>query len=209
MVQARWLKQLPWCSIGLATGCISVMLMPSLAEWLIYDRTAIARGELWRILTGHAVHYSVPHLINNMLILMPAAILTEARSRKDLLLVLGYSAVAIGLAVMLLEPGILRYAGASGVALALLTYVAVGGMWGKGRWRTVCILILAVVAAKLAAESLLGWQWIDWEREAGFVPIKLAHLTGAASGFLLCCVQFVSAKRSSVVAAGMVSGNQP
>jgi rhomboid family GlyGly-CTERM serine protease len=209
VVPAHWLKQMPWCSISLAIGCISVMLIPSLAEWFIYDRTAIVRGELWRILTAHTVHYSASHLVNNMLILMPAAILTEARSRKDLMLVLGFSAVAIGLAVMSFEPGISRYAGVSGVALALLTYIALGGMSVKGRWRTVCMLILAVIVVKLAAESLFGWHWIDWQREAGFVPVTIAHLTGAASGFLVWCVRFVSGKRSSMVAAGMIPDNQP
>lgn len=209
MVSARWLKQAPWWSIVLTIGCIAVMLTPSVAELFVYDRAALARGELWRIFTAHAVHYSVPHLLNNMLVLVPAALLTEMRYRKDLVHVLVISAVAIGLTIFVFEPGIARYAGASGISMGMLTFVALRGIADKGRWRLVCLFVLAVVIAKLAAESLFGWQPINWERESGFVTVTLAHVAGAACGFLVWWVKLVSGKRSYVVAADAIPDNQP
>lgn len=209
MVPAHRLKQAPWRSVVLMSVCLSVMLIPSAAELLIYDRAAIARGELWRIFTAHAVHYSVPHLFNNMLALLPAVLLAETRYREDMMYVLVVSALAIGLTIFVCEPGMLRYAGASGIALGLITFVALRGIADKGRWRTVCLTVLAVVVVKLAAESLFEWQPVDWEREAGFVTVTLAHVTGAASGLLVWCVRFVPGKRSRLVVKGTIEGSQP
>ena len=31
--------------------------------WLVYDRTALVHGELWRLWTGHLVHFSNSHLL--------------------------------------------------------------------------------------------------------------------------------------------------
>ena len=35
---------------------------PGEASWLILDRTAVGQGEVWRLLTGHLLHYTPRHL---------------------------------------------------------------------------------------------------------------------------------------------------
>ena len=35
---------------------------PSIDGWMQYDRSAIAAGEAWRLLTGHWTHWSLEHL---------------------------------------------------------------------------------------------------------------------------------------------------
>jgi len=194
VVAAYWLKRVPWWSIGLAIGCIAAFAIPWVADSLIYDRAAIARGELWRLLTAHVVHYSASHLLNNVLVLLPAVLLSEIRSRKELLHVLAVSATAIGVAIFIFEPGILRYAGASGISLALIVYVALRGIAGNPRWRTVCGLVLALVGVKLAAESLFGWQLVNWEHESGFVTVTLAHVIGVGAGMAVWCAHIFSDK---------------
>jgi rhomboid family GlyGly-CTERM serine protease len=176
------LKRVPWLSIGLAMVCVAATAIPVLRDAFIYERSAVVQGELWRIFSAHFVHYSNSHLLGDMLILFPAALLAELRSRKELVQCLAVSASAVGVAVFIFEPGVWRYAGASGVSYGLLVFVAMCGLHGNPRWRKVCVVILVLVAGKLAAENLFGWRPVNWESEAGFVTVTLAHITGAASG---------------------------
>jgi len=194
VVATNWLKRVPWFSVSLLIGCMATLAIPLVAELLVYERAAIARGEVWRIFGAHAVHYSGLHLFNNLLVLMPAVLLTEMRYPKELVRVLVVSAAAIGLAIFIFEPGILRYAGASGVSLGLITYVALRGLAGNRRWQTVCGLVLALVGVKLAGESLFGWQLVNWEQEGGFVTVTLAHLAGVVSGLVVWCAHILHDK---------------
>ena len=208
MGAARQLIRAPWLSIGLAAGCIASVVIPSVGAFFIYDRSAVASGELWRILTAHFVHYTDSHLINNLIVLLPAMVLAEIGSRKDMVRVLVVSAAAIGVAVFALEPDVTRYAGASGVSLALVTYIALRGMAGNVRWRVVCGALLVLVGFKLAAENLFGWRWVNWEHESGIFTVTLAHSVGVVSGLLVWFVQTVKGKSGSFVARGRAGIDQ-
>jgi rhomboid family GlyGly-CTERM serine protease len=103
---------------------VAVLMLPGVTEWMVYQRSAVARGELWRLFTAHLAHYSVSHLLNNVLVLALAGWLVEARYRTQWLSLVTVSAAGIGFAVFAFEPQIERFAGASGISLALLTYAA-------------------------------------------------------------------------------------
>jgi len=206
---ARRLMRLPWLSIGIAAACIANMVIPSLGALFIFDRIAVANGELWRIVTAHLVHYTDSHLIANLIVLLPAMVLVEMDSRKDLLRVLIVSAAAIGMAVFVLEPNLLHYAGASGIALALITYVALRGLAGTRRWRMVCTTMLAVAGFKLFAEIGFGWRWLEWGHVSGIVTVTLAHLVGFASGLSIWLAQIVWSRDNSFVARGRAPMDQP
>lgn len=197
MVAAQGLRNAPWWTIGLVTAAVAVLMIPGAAELLVYERSAIARGELWRLFTAHLTHYSASHLINNMLVLVFAAWLVEERYRADLLRVLALSAVAIGFAVFVFRPEITRYAGVSGISLALLTYAALRGLTENRRWRIVCSVVLVMICLKLTAESLFGWQPIDWKQQAGFVTITLSHAIGVGIGLLIWLTHIFKPVRGS------------
>ena len=80
---------------------VAALKLPGVAEYLVYDRGALARGELWRVFSAHMVHYSGAHLLANVLVLLPAALLVEVRYRVDFLRILVVSAVAIGVGTAL------------------------------------------------------------------------------------------------------------
>lgn len=182
MVAPPRLIAMPWISAGLVAAMLAAQWLPGAAELLSYDREAVARGELWRIVTGHLVHYSWGHLTNSLLALLPAAWLIESRRRSDLLFLTLSAALTVGMALLLGEPDIAEYRGASAIGLALLMYAASGGLHGDPRWRLVCRVLLAAVIAKLSAETA-GWQLRDWQADAGFVPVASSHAVGAATGF--------------------------
>jgi len=198
VVIAQALRLAPWRTICLVTGMVAALSVPGIAEYLVYDRAAVARGELWRLFTAHIVHFSGAHLLANMLVLLPAALLVEIRYRDELPKILVLSAVAIGMGLFFFRTDIYRYAGASGVSLALLTYVALRGLNESKRWRVVCTILLVLVVAKLAAEALFSWQVADWERDAGFVTVSLSHAIGTATALAIWLAN--SAKRAQLSA---------
>lgn len=199
----------PWLSIALATACVAGLVIPAAGDFLIYERGAVASGELWRLFTAHVVHYTDAHLINNLMVLLPAMVLAELRSRKELVSVLTVSAAAICLAIFVFEPGVGRYAGASGVSLALVTFVALRGMTGNVRWRVICGTVLVLVGLKLGAENFFAWRWVTWGHETGIVTLTLAHVVGVLSGLLFWFVHIARGKIDQLVVLARAQIHQP
>lgn len=181
MVVAPVLARIPWWTLGLVSAALAALLLPGAADVLVYDRAGVIGGELWRIFTGHLVHFSAAHLINNLAVLVPAVWLVETRYRGDAGLLFLAAASAIGFALLAGEPGIVQFGGASGISLAFLIYTCLRGLREDQRWRAVCMVLLVIVGAKFAAESA-GWHFRDWQANEGFVPVMLSHVVGAAAG---------------------------
>ena len=109
----------PLCAGLLSALAALVWLLPDAGAGLAYDRHAIAAGELWRLLTGHFVHWSPAHLawdVGTFLVLGAAC---EARSRQRFLACLAGSAIAIPAVVWFWLPELQRCAGLSGIDSAL------------------------------------------------------------------------------------------
>ena len=51
-------RRLPVASLLFVVLAAALYALPGTAARLQYDRTAILHGELWRVLTGHLVHWS-------------------------------------------------------------------------------------------------------------------------------------------------------
>ncbi len=145
------------------------------ATLLRYDRTGIAAGGWWRLLTAHLVHLDVRHLILNELgLVLIWALFAEDYDPVEWGIVAAAGALAIGSGLWWLSPRITWYVGASGVLHAAMAagsarHLAAGM---RDRW----ILLLAL-GGKLAAER-------GFRPAAGWVVVD-AHLYGAAAGFLV------------------------
>ena len=59
-------------ALALATAVVPETLLASLE----YNRTAILAGELWRLWTGHLVHFSAEHAIMDGIALLVASFMT-------------------------------------------------------------------------------------------------------------------------------------
>ena len=178
------LARVPWWTLGLLAAALVALWLPGAADVLVYDRSGIASGELWRIVTGNLVHFSTRHLASNFAVLLPAAWLVETRYRADARLIILTASSAIGIALLVGEPEILQFGGVSGISIAFLVYVCLRGLHENRRWRTICMILLAVMGAKFTAESF-GWHLRDWQANEGFVPIMLSHVIGAVAGSVI------------------------
>lgn len=185
MVAMQTLRCVPWWTVGFVAAGLAAQSISGAPNILEYDRSAVLQGELWRLLTAYFVHYSAAHFLNNLVVMVAALWLIETRYREDLALLLALAASVIGAELLVFDTGIDRYAGASGLSIALLMYLALRGLRGQRRWRVVCAVVLLILAAKLFAECLRGWRLVDWEGSAGFVTVPLSHAAGAAAGFFV------------------------
>lgn len=169
--RGRWIWLL---AIVLALDAV-LGLGDSVSQLLRYDRSAIAAGGWWRLLTAHIVHLDVHHLILNELglVLMWSLFADDYDAVEWCAIVLA-GALAISCGLWWLSPRVSWYVGASGVLHSVMAAGAAKHLVERSWDRWILILGLGV---KLA-----------WEQGGGAsAPLIVvdAHLYGACCGFLL------------------------
>jgi rhomboid family GlyGly-CTERM serine protease len=171
-----------WWPAALAACAVAAYLSPSLGAILIYDRPAILAGELWRLITGHWVHFSASHLLFDVVVFGASGWLIESRGYRYFPALCGVAASSIGLAMLAALPGMAQYGGLSGVAMASTVYLALHGRREASPWRWICAGILALGIGKLLADVVGdGFALIDLQDEA-VVNVPMSHFVGAAAG---------------------------
>ena len=167
--------------ISLLAAC-GLLLLPVLAgdagrEALRYDRTALAAGQWWRLLTAHFVHLDFDHAALNSLglVLMWALFARDYRPRQWLAILLG-SIAAIDAGLWLRDSTIAWYVGSSGALHGIMA----AGTLAHLRRRDLDGWILAVfIVVKLAYEQSAGALPFT-DNHSGVVVD--AHLFGTLGG---------------------------
>jgi rhomboid family GlyGly-CTERM serine protease len=128
--------------ITVAVVALIIQSFPAARSSLIYERTALAGGDLWRIWTGHLVHFGWPHLVVDAGLWLIVGWFSARRhptfTRWGIVLMPAF----ISGSIYLFEPGMIRYAGLSAVNLGLLAYLAVQGWrrdWTDWFWPAVLL----------------------------------------------------------------------
>ena len=167
---------------GFVTAAVVVQFVPALQRWLVFDRAAvISGGQFWRIATGSLVHFSASHLAYDLFAVAVAGTLLE-RDGWRLVATTTAAATVIGLAVVLLAPGVAQYGGLSGIACTLVMLAALNATARSGSERVVALFVLVLLAAKAVAEGRGNGFLFVAAGEAPFVPVPLAHLAGYGVG---------------------------
>lgn len=185
------IRSLPLHTIALAALALLAWASPSLSALLVYDRSLVERGELWRIATSAFVHWSPRHLALDLAVVAAAGAVLERRIGSRVLGVVGIAALVSGAAVHLAPSRLDRYAGLSGVACALVALVAMGGArdarldpWQRG----VCLTTLAALVTKLGLELIVD-EALFAADTPGIVVATGSHAAGLAVGFALALRQ--------------------
>ena len=149
------LGRLPWlvASVALAAGVIQVM--PGLRSTLLYDRFAVSQGQVWRLWTGHLVHFGWPHFLVDTGLLLIVGWFAERRYPLFTRWALALMPAFILGCLYCLDPAMLRYGGLSAVNLGLLLYVAAQGWqrnWTDWFWPAV----IAAYVGELVFEYYRG-----------------------------------------------------
>ncbi len=183
--------------IGLALLCLLPTLLPAAGQdWLEYRRAAILSGEIWRLWSGHCVHYSAPHALRDGL---AAAALALALRDERTLWRLALIAPAISLVLLLMVPDMAVYRGASGLDLALAGMLLRHLALQQPAWRPGLHAVMAVLLGKMLADAL-GLDVALTSLPPGVHVAWQAHAAGLTLGWLSgrtppsqrprCCLSF-------------------
>src|SRR5277367_145508 len=169
--RGRWI----WLLLILLLLGAVLGLGDSVSALLRYDRSAIAAGGWWRLLTAHIVHLDSHHLILNELglVLMWSLFAQDYDVAEWCAIVLA-GALAISSGLWWLSPRVGWYVGASGVLHSVMAAGAAKHLVQRtwDRW-----ILIVGLCAKLA--------WEQWGGSAAPLVVVDAHLYGALSGFVL------------------------
>src|SRR5579859_310743 len=167
--------------LGLLLAC-AVLLLPELGGepgrvLLRYDRTGLAAGQWWRLVTGHLIHLDLEHAALNSLglVLMWALFARDYRPRQWFLITLTAMA-AIDTGLWLRDSTVAWYVGSSGA----LHGVMAAGTLAHLRRRDLDGWILAIfIVVKLSYEQSAGALPFS---ESGPGVVVDAHLFGSIGG---------------------------
>jgi rhomboid family GlyGly-CTERM serine protease len=170
--------------VTLATVTLCLLLACArepLAKALAWQRGAILHGELWRLWTGHLVHWSASHAAADALALGAAGLLAEplAGSRRFALVLLG-GAAALSLGLLACAPHLETYRGASGLAMLAAALAGVLLWQRHPAWRPALAAAGLLLAIKTWAEA--GGLAALAALPAGVTVAWQAHLLGALLG---------------------------
>ena len=177
-------RRLPILTLLLLGGALAVALLPACAPWLIYDRSAILSGEVWRLFTGHWVHFSIRHLAYDGLTLGIIGWMIETRGLPRFGWFYALAPWAINSILLVFEPRMNFCGGLSGLATAALVYLALCGLSDPAPWRWVCAAALLVLAGKTTFELATGRTVLATLDNLPVVVSVASHLAGAATALI-------------------------
>jgi rhomboid family GlyGly-CTERM serine protease len=183
-------RRIPCASLLLSLAAAFIFVSPALADHLEYDRTAIAAGEIWRLFSGHWVHFGFDHFFWDVLAFGVLAAACERRSRPRLFVCVIASALVISMSVWFGLSGLRVYRGLSGIDSALVVLLFME-LWSEAcrsrQWKEIVIpaACLTAFVCKVLFELATGDTIFVKSLESGMVGVPLAHVAGAAVGFLV------------------------
>ncbi len=169
---------------GLA--CLLLAFVPDAwQQRLAFDRQAILAGELWRLWSGHLVHFSMQHAAADTAVLLILGMVAESKWGSSWMArALCGSALFISLTLLLIAPALLEYRGASALAVAIA--VRVGMHYRKTRpdLRAYLNCLGGFFALKMIFDAS-GAQLDLGGLPDGISVCWQAHALGALAGFAL------------------------
>jgi rhomboid family GlyGly-CTERM serine protease len=183
-------NRIPCASLLLSLAAALIFVCPSLAARLEYNRAAIAAGEIWRLFSGHWVHYGFDHFFWDVLAFGFLGAACERRDRPRFLVCVTASALAISLSVWFGLSGMSAYRGLSGIdsALVVLLFMELwseAGRLGQPKQIVIPAACLIAFVCKVSYELATGDTIFVRSLGSGMVGVPLAHVAGAAVGFLV------------------------
>lgn len=175
------LSGIPWLTLSLAGLAIGLhALAGPAAGGMVYDRTAIASGEWWRLFSGHWIHSDATHLGWNVAALLLLGGIVESFDRRQLPLGLAAGGIAVALWLWVGLPGIERYCGLSG-ALNTLLILALWAEWRHSRHWLVWLIGIGSML-KILVEMAGGGALLT---QTTWPSVPPAHLAGWLAGCVL------------------------
>jgi len=194
-------SRFPWLTLFCLSAATALYLQPEAAAAFVFDRSALARGQVWRLLTGHLVHWTAPHLLVDGAAFAIVAAALE-RARRPLGALLFIHAAGIGGFLWWGLPEMAFYGGLSGIGYGLFIYAALALPDPCSRWRRA-----GQVAAGAAAVKVLLEIGLHAALPAqGFVPLPQSHAAGIIIALLYRACENALSHRNGMRDAHIIDG---
>jgi len=139
-----------------------------------HDLPEVRQGEIWRLITPIFIHFNIPHILFNMMVLRDLGALVESRRGTGVYLILVLTlAIGSNLGQYYYVNG--DFGGMSGVIYGLLGYV-----WLRG----ICDPASGMHLAPMSLAIMLVWFVLGWFGVIGPVA-NGAHAVGLIMGIII------------------------
>ncbi len=172
--------RLPWRSLLLASLAVAAYwLFGAAPDVWVFDRTAIAQGDWWRLFTGHWVHSSLAHAIWDIGALLVVGFLFEKQLGRQMFFVLFLGGLAVDAWIWWGETSLAYYCGLSGILNSLMA-VGLVQLWREQRHALILLVGLGYVG-KVCMELVDGQMLLTHTAWPGVPEV---HAVGLVCGIL-------------------------
>lgn len=172
-------SRFPGITLIVVLGCLVFYLIPETTIWAVYDREQLLHGDIWRLFTGHFVHFSWRHLFFNLSVFAVLGFLLELRNRWIFLWLIALTTLSCSLYFLLFIPEMSKYRGLSGLVSAAVVYLALNEIRATVRLRFIWVLILILFLVKVGYEIFSGEAVFASGSDSDFIIVPAAHIIGA------------------------------
>jgi len=169
---------------------VVIFAFSDLRTLLVYDRNAILSGQLWRLATGHLVHFSGSHLALDLFCLGISGGIIESHPYPHFGVMCGFSAVIISSAMLAFLPDLQFYGGLSGIGFGAIFYLCLfrASESSQQRWLYVTIMIIALI--KVCTEFTTGRALFSLAEGTDILSVPLAHCAGGLGAIFVFAVSW-------------------
>ncbi|MEX2964774.1 rhombosortase [Microbulbifer sp. TYP-18] len=153
-------------------------LSSNFSSALVFDRNAIFDGEIWRIITGHLVHFSTTHLTFNLFAFLVLGYVMENKKYPNPYIFYFSLSMIISICLLIFKPHMNYYGGLSGIAYGILYYCALMGIKEARPWQTICLFAVFFVPIKIAVEIYINASPLPSGSGKLFIPMQTSHISG-------------------------------
>ena len=198
----QWLVRLnhggfraPWFTFILAALAIAFYFFAGAAStaW-VFDRTAIADGQWWRLITGHLVHSDGEQVIGDVSALIVIGWMLERNHPLTFIYGIMAGTVAVNLWLWFGMPELERYCGLSGTLHAVLLLL-IASLWRETRQPLVMVMA-ALIVGKVFLELWTNQALIT---ETAWPSVPIVHVAGLCGGVILLFAQKANSKQSKIL----------
>lgn len=175
---------LPVVTLLLVGAAVAIAGSPTLSSWLVYDRSAILSGQIWRMFTGHWVHFSSSHLVCDCLALGIAGGIIETQKLRNFGWLCLLSPWLISGVLLIFEPQMQWFGGLSALATSAVVYLALCGLHDSAPWCWVCLALLLGIVDKIAFEITTGRMIFVSVANNPVTVCAASHVSGVLVAFM-------------------------
>ena len=177
--------RLPIITLAVVLASLGATLSPLAVDLLVYDRQGILQGELWRLLSGHLVHFSRSHLAGDVVVFGVVGGLIERRRGLRVGVLYLVMAAVIGIGMLVLKPDLAQFGGLSGLGYGAICYLALHAQTANSQNTLFPALMLIGLLLKISIDFRCPSLLPSWGEAQPFVTVPLSHLIGVLTASAL------------------------